>query len=151
MTIDIKTSTRATQVFAVGVLALSLAACDSKPIEQTSRDADQIVNRSPSPAAGKESAVEIPEGQNQSSEMNGADKSQTAQIPDDATLNMKVQDAINANFTLKSLPIRVQTSDGVVTLTGSAQSVFNRERAALVAMNVAGVKAVESKLSVSGT
>jgi osmotically-inducible protein OsmY len=59
--------------------------------------------------------------------------------------------AASSNFTLKGLPILVQTTDGVVTLSGTADTPGNREQAEKVVMNVAGVKSVQNNIVVSGT
>jgi len=146
MNLDNKTIISRAPLFAMGILVLGFAACDQKS-DQASRDADQIISRAPSTAAGKEVDPAKTDGKG----MMGKDSvAQSPQAVDDVTLNIKVEDALKSNVTLKSLPILVQTSDGVVTLTGSADTPANRNQAEQVAMNVAGVKSVQNNLVVGG-
>jgi len=147
MTIKNRTTISRSPLLAISILALGFAACDSKPTEQASRDADQIISRAPSSAAGKE----IDAAKSDNSGMGKEGASQPMQAVDDVALNIKVQDALKSNFTLKAMPILVQTTEGVVTLTGSTDTPISRNQAEQVAMNVVGVKSVENKLIVSGT
>ena len=138
---------------------LGLAACDAKPPEQASRDVDQIVNRAPSPAAGQDSTAARADatGSKDSQSTAGTQSAATPASPqatpatDDVAINIKVQDALKSDFTLKAQPIIVQTTEGVVTLSGSADTPAHRDQATQIAMGVAGVKSVQNKLTVSGT
>ena len=65
---------------------------------------------------------------------------------DDAAITAKVKAAIVAEPGLKSMQINVDTDKGVVTLSGSVDSVLNSEKAKTLADAVAGVKAVENRL-----
>ena len=49
---------------------------------------------------------------------------------------------------LKVLQINVETNNGVVTLTGTADSADSREKAKVIAGAVAGVKSVDNRLVV---
>lgn len=128
-------------LFAMSLLSLSLTACDPNPAaNQASRDAGRIIEQASSPAAGKMTE------ESKSAEMDGV-KSNAAAI-DDVELNIKVQSALNGTPALKFLPIIVETSAGVVTLSGTTDTSDKRAQAERVAMNVIGVKAVENKLVV---
>ena len=138
---------------AMGILALGLAACDSKPPEQASRNADPTAERTPAipPTVAKDSKDgDLVKKDDNQDVAKGGGPAQPMQGIDDVAINIKVQDALKSKFSLKSLPILVQTTEGVVTLTGSADTPANREQAEQVAMNVAGVKSVQNKLAVSG-
>ena len=65
---------------------------------------------------------------------------------DDAAITAKVKAAIVAEPGLKAMQINVDTDKGVVTLSGSVDSVSNSEKAKTLADAVAGVKAVENRL-----
>lgn len=65
---------------------------------------------------------------------------------DDAAITAKVKAAIIAEPGLKAMQINVDTDKGVVTLSGSVDSVSNSEKAKTLADAVAGVKAVENRL-----
>jgi osmotically-inducible protein OsmY len=71
-----------------------------------------------------------------------------AEVIDDAGITAKVKAAIMAEPGLDSLQINVDTVNGVVTLTGSADSPANSDKAAGVASGIADVKSVENRLEV---
>ena len=144
MNFDDRMLMRRVPLFAMGVLALGLAACNPKPsAEQASRDSGRIVDQASGPAAGKEIDPMKSPGKD--------DVAKSAQSADDnAMLTDKVQAALSANPTLKSLPIKAQAADGVVTLMGTADTPANRNQAEQVVMKVSGVKSVENKLAVGG-
>ncbi len=73
---------------------------------------------------------------------------QAAVAMDDTSITTQVKAAIFAEPGLKSLGISVETVNGVVTLTGTVDSVVNSDRAKTVASGVAGVKNVENRLMV---
>ena len=65
---------------------------------------------------------------------------------DDSVLTAKVKAAIFAEPGLKTLQISVVTVKGVVTLSGSVDSLANSERAKGLALAVSGVKNVDNQL-----
>ena len=68
-------------------------------------------------------------------------------VVSDAALTGKVKTALIADPDVKALKIDVDTKDGVVTLTGSADKTANLDRAVTVAKGVDGVKSVDSKMT----
>jgi len=70
-----------------------------------------------------------------------------ASATDDAAVTTKVKAALLAEPGLRSMEIHVDTKDGVVTLTGSPDSAANRDRAVVIARNVAGVKDVVDQMA----
>ena len=134
-----KEITRALHVAAAGVLALGLVACDSKPsAEQIGKNIDRSVDQASRQidAAGK--AVE-------------RKLEQAGQTIDDAALTGKVKSALVAEPGLKSGEINVTTQNGIVVLQGVADTIENRQKAAQVASNVEGVRAVRNEIVVKGT
>jgi hyperosmotically inducible periplasmic protein len=68
---------------------------------------------------------------------------------DDAAITAAVKAGILAEPGLKVLKIDVDTRDGQVMLTGSADSVENMQKATTVANGVQGVKAVDNRIAIS--
>ncbi|MBS1196368.1 MAG: transporter [Proteobacteria bacterium] len=64
----------------------------------------------------------------------------------DTEITAKVKAAIFAEPGLRTLQISVDTVKGVVTLTGSVDSMVNKDRARVLAGAVAGVKDVDNRL-----
>lgn len=73
------------------------------------------------------------------------------QYIDDATLTAKVKTALLAEAPLKALKIDVDTSNQVVTLTGTVNSESQETEALRVARQVEGVKSVKDMLTVKET
>lgn len=74
---------------------------------------------------------------------------QVSDVMDDATLTGKVKAAIFAEPGLKALQINVDTVQGVVTLSGTVDSMASSDRAKSVASEIIGVKSVENRLVVN--
>ena len=68
---------------------------------------------------------------------------------DDAAITAKVKAGILAEPELKVLKIDVDTKEGRVTLTGSADSPEAAKKAEQIASTIEGVKGVENRLSVA--
>ena len=70
----------------------------------------------------------------------------TGQYVDDKTLSARVNAALLANKYVKSSQIDVTTYNGVVQLSGFAESQNVAQRAVVVAQNVDGVKSVKNDI-----
>jgi osmotically-inducible protein OsmY len=70
----------------------------------------------------------------------------TGQYVDDKTLSARVNAALLANKDVKSSQIDVTTYNGVVQLSGFAESQDVAQRAVVVAQNVDGVKSVKNDI-----
>ncbi len=66
----------------------------------------------------------------------------------DSAVTAKVKTALLADDNVKGLRIDVDTSDGVVTLNGNADTQANMARAETVAKGIDGVKSVQNRLTV---
>src|SRR4030065_1223934 len=119
------------------LLAVGLAACDKPgPAESAGKKIDQTVND-----AGKQ----IGEASDKVS-VKMAEQSEKAGVAiDDAEITTKVKAAIFAEPGLKTLQISVDTVNGVVTLTGSVDSLSNSDRAKALAGAGAGGKGGENR------
>ena len=71
----------------------------------------------------------------------------TGEYIDDSVLTTKVKAALLAEKNLKSLDISVESTDGVVTLSGKVMSSAQRKQAVDVAKHVKGVKDVHNALT----
>ena len=67
---------------------------------------------------------------------------------DDSTTTAKIKAAMLSEPGLKVLQINVETVNGIVTLTGTADSADSSEKAKVIAGAVAGVKSVDNRLVV---
>jgi hyperosmotically inducible periplasmic protein len=73
----------------------------------------------------------------------------TGQVLEDTAITAKVKAALHAEKDVKSRDIEVETFQGKVVIKGVVPDRAQAERAAKVAASVAGVKAVENRLSVN--
>jgi hyperosmotically inducible periplasmic protein len=71
----------------------------------------------------------------------------TGEYVDDSVLTTKVKAALLAEKNLKSLDISVESTDGVVTLSGAVTSSAQQKQAVDVAKHVKGVKDVHNSLT----
>jgi osmotically-inducible protein OsmY len=134
---------------AAAALALSLAACGDKPPAETAtakiESAAEVVARQAQQAeaaAAKQKAEE--EQQKAQAAQKAADETKAA----DAALASKVKAAIVSMPGLKSMAMDVQSSDGEVTLYGTADSDAQRRKAEKAAAGVEGVKSVKNELKI---
>ena len=66
--------------------------------------------------------------------------------PDDSQLTSQIQSKLNEDSGLHGKPITVQTSGGVVTLSGTVENETQREAAARYASAIPGIKEVVNNL-----
>jgi len=125
------------------LLAVGLAACDKPgPAETAGKKIDQTAEE-----AGKK----IGEAADKVGEKLGEQGVKAGVVIDDAEITAKVKAAIFAEPGLKTLQISVDTVKGVVTLSGSVDTLPNSDRARALAGAVAGVSAVENRLVLKST
>lgn len=72
----------------------------------------------------------------------------TGEYIDDAAITTKVKSALIADKEVSAFPVSVETTKGVVHLTGTADTRTEADKAATIARGVAGVKAVVNKIQV---
>ena len=119
-----------------GVLALTLTACDSKPAANNPAGTfDSYVEN-----AGRPSGPMAP-----AAATNGA---ASTGIGGDAALAARVKAALSADPGLRSITVDVKSADGVVTLYGTADTPATSHRAALLALDVDGVRSVKNEMVV---
>lgn len=133
MSIDDPIFLRRMQLITVGAFALALVACDPKPSpdQEDKRSGAQVEQKSGTVGDGID---------------NNAGK--VGQRVDDLALNIKVEDALKENAKLKSLEVKVYSTGGVVTLSGTSDTEENIKLATQIVMNVNGVRSVQNKLVV---
>jgi hyperosmotically inducible periplasmic protein len=130
-------------VAVAGALILGVAGCDRKPktdapgktfdklVENAGRDLQSAADPAPPPAAGEN--VNRPSGGGPGI---------------DAALEARVKAALSADPGLSTLAVDVKSTEGVVTLYGTADSPGKSHQAALVALNVEGVRSVKNEMVV---
>jgi hyperosmotically inducible protein len=72
----------------------------------------------------------------------------TGEYIDDAAITTKVKSALISDSEVSAFPINVDTTNGVVHLTGTADTRAEADKAARIARGVAGVKSVVNKIQV---
>jgi len=128
------------KIIGISLLLLAgLAACDTKPgpAESAGKKIDQSANE-----AGKK----IGETVDRLGAKLNDQSAKTSIALDDAEITARVKAAIFAEPGLQTLQISVDTVNGVVTLSGSVDSLPSSERAKGLAGAVSGVSMVENKL-----
>ena len=122
----------------LGLPVVGLTACDEPgPAETTGKKIDQTVGD-----AGKK----IGEAADKVVEKLGEQGEKASVAIDDTEITAKVKAAIFAEPGLKTLQISVDTVKGVVTLSGSVDSLPSSDMAKALAGAVAGVKEVKNRL-----
>jgi len=120
------------------LLVAGLAGCDNPgPAESAGKKIDQSVNDAGNKIS--ESADKVAGKLDEQGEKAGV-------AIDDAAITSKIKAAIFAEPGLKTLQISVDTVKGVVTLSGSVDSLQNSDRVKALAGAVDGVNKVESRL-----
>ena len=123
------------------VLVIGLSGCDKPgPAESAGRKIDQTTD---------EARKKIGETANSIGEKMNEQTAKTGVALDDTAITTKVKAAIFAEPELKTLRISVETINGVVTLSGSVDSLSNSQRAKDLSGAVAGVKDVNNQLVVT--
>ena len=128
-------------VFAAMMIVSGLAACDKPgPAESAGKKIDQAsesVTASVSNTADKAGDAMSKQTQNAS------------QIIKDTDITASVKLGLMNEADLQSTKITVVTTKGIVTLSGSVNSLANKDKAIKLAESVDGVKSVQSKLKIS--
>lgn len=128
-------------IFAV---SLTLSACNRDPhaaedagrkLDQAAAEGEQKMNRATADIKA-EAKVETEKAK--------------AQI-DDATITAKVKSALIAEPGIKATQINVDTSGGVVTLSGTVDTPEMMSRATQLAQGIEGVKSVNNSLAVKSS
>jgi hyperosmotically inducible periplasmic protein len=73
------------------------------------------------------------------------EKRSTGEILDDTTITTKVKTSLLADPTVSAFAISVDTSRGVVSLTGIVNSAGERARAIQIAQETGGVRRVDAR------
>lgn len=142
-----KASHRAFCAAATAVLVLSLAACGEKPPAAAAsakiESAAEVAARQAKQAA---SAAEQKQAAEQKMQADAAKQAADEKAAADSALADKVKAAIVATPGLKHMAMDVRSSDGGVTLYGTADTKSQRLKAEKVAAGVPGVKSVKDEL-----
>ena len=120
----------------VSSFALLATGCDKKPADQTAGERmDNAVEQTKQGTQDLGDKIE-----------NKAD--QAGQAIDDTAITTAIKGKYVADDTLKGLDISVETTHGVVMLTGSVQSDAAKELATTIAKGVDGVTSVNNELTI---
>lgn len=135
---------------ATALLALSLAACgeDRPPPETASAKIESAADVAARQAQQAAAAVEKQKAEAAQQQAEAAKKAADKKKAADTALAEKVKAAILATPGLKSMAMDVRSSDGEVTLFGTADSEAQRRQAQKVAAGVPDVKSVNNELKI---
>jgi hyperosmotically inducible protein len=115
-------------------------------VNKTEQSASNMKNEAKEKMASAESSMK-----NSGAEMKDATKDATAAVTstiDDVTITASVSAGLAKDPDLSAIKINVDTSKGVVTLSGPAPSDTAKDRATTIAQNVKGVSSVNNQLMV---
>jgi hyperosmotically inducible protein len=127
------------QLALIATTLIALAACHKK---------DETANPPP-PAPGESApASSQPAAPAPSSDSSPTSSSSTGGAVDDAVVTTKVKAALIAESSLKAGDIKVETNQGVVTLSGTVDSADQSAKAEQVAKGISGVTSVTNQLTV---
>jgi osmotically-inducible protein OsmY len=119
-----------------GALALTLTACDLKPAADN-------------PAKTFESPVEnAVRNAGPMGPAEGTESSASASMASDAALAARVEAALSNDPALRSIKVNVDAANGVITLSGTADTPGKSDQAATVALQVDGVRSVKNEMVV---
>lgn len=119
-----------------GALALTLAACDPKPAaDNPAKTFDSLVEN-----AGRNLEPVAPAA--------GAKGANSSNMSSDAALAARVKAALSTDPGLRSITVDVNAANGVITLYGTADTPAKSQQAAMVALNVDGVRSVKNEMVV---
>lgn len=131
---------RVLHIAAALALASALAACGEKPAAQA--PTAKIESAADVAARQAQQAAAAAEKKKTEEQKKAADEKTAA----DTALAGKVKAAVLATHGLKNLGLDVRSSDGEVTLFGTADTKAQRRQAEKVAAGVPGVKSVKDEL-----
>lgn len=122
-----------------GALTVGLAACDRQPtVDKLGKSFDNLVENVGRDRDPARAPAPVRQGMNQSD----------AIVPD-AMLEERVKAALTADPGLRSVTVDVRSDNGVVTLYGTADSPVKGHQAAMVALNVDGVRSVRNEMVIA--
>lgn len=135
-----------TLVVGTAFAAIAASGCNRAPVNAPPSSTDSSPSTPPAssaPANPSASGAPAPSGSTT------ADAARTAgQAVDDAAITAKVKSALVADDMVKGLSVNVDTSSGVVKLTGTVSSQAQIDRAVEVAKRVDGVLNVDNNLRI---
>lgn len=134
---------------AAAMVALALSACDQSPSSRNTSAVTPPRSTEPSTMSPATTPSDTASSSSTTTPSTAMDSTgdRVAGAVDDAAVTTKVKAALLAEPGLRSMDIHVDTKDGVVTLTGSPDTAASRDRAVVIARNVAGVKDVVDQMA----
>ena len=83
-------------------------------------------------------------------DMTGGKLEMAKEVIDDATVSTKLRADLARDKTTSAMNIKIETTKGVVRLSGEAKSKAEADKAGLIAKGAAGVARVENNIRVTG-
>ena len=143
---------RALTVLSVAAAAALLVACERKtttvetPAGSTTTTTTSTTTMAPASAAVSSMAASASAMADTAASATGNAIATAGAAIGDAAITAKVKTALLADPDVKGLQIEVDTKDGAVLLTGTADNESNIGKATTIARGIEGVKSVENKV-----
>jgi osmotically-inducible protein OsmY len=133
------------------LLAVILTAFMATPLLATAADAAavQAADKIPPAANDKMVPAETPDSMPNSAKATNA--SSDAASVDDATITKNVKKALASNADIAKQKVQVETSDGVVTVTGQVNDQQHTSKIVQVIASVKGVKSVNNQITMGNS
>lgn len=160
-------ASRIASVLAVSAMAMGLVACDKMKEPTVGEKIDSAVDKTERAAADARVDAEKALSSAKNSMEEGAAKTEAAardaaqgareagssamDLAGDAAITAKVSAGLAQDSALSAIKIDVDTSNGVVTLTGPAPSQESKDRASTIAQGIKGVSSVVNNLTISAS
>ncbi len=139
-------------VLVVAASATLLVACEKKTtVTDTPAGATTTTTTTVTPSVEASASSAMGTAESAASSAMAATASALDKVGDaagDAMITGKVKTALIADPDVKALKIDVDTKNGVVSLTGTADSAAHSDQATTVARGIEGVKSVDNQLTV---
>lgn len=125
--------------------ALFAAGCQKHEANETNGNGATTTPPTTAPAAPASSTSSTTEPASGTADNSGKS---AGTVLDDTVITTKVKTALLADSDVKGLQINVETTDGVVTLSGTVDNQEQIDHAGKIAQDVQGVKSVTNNLTV---
>jgi osmotically-inducible protein OsmY len=142
------TSARSAAIAVAALLALALVGCNRRDDDQTAKDKIDSAT-----AAVKRDAEQVAQSASQAmgdlKQATGAAAQTAVAAVEDTAITTRIKASLAGDAGLKALDIRVETTAGRATLSGTAPDAAAKSRAQQLATAVPGVSSVDNQLTVA--
>ena len=144
---------KSSTLLVIAATTLALGACNSRDDSTVGEKVDATINKTEQAAADAKAAVQKEAAEVKSDAGVAAERAKEAMAEageklTDAGITASVNAELAKDSSLSALSINVDTTEGKVSLRGTAPSSSARDRATALARSIKGVKSVDNQLEV---